>query len=193
LAIISPCAAVWLKEGKVMTVDERYTSDVEVILSHRYDNGADLWTTPDKRIIKGAPFSTIESVMYLLELGMELDEPILKASADLIFEAWNQDGRFRVYPTGAVYPCQTIMAAATLCHLGYASDSRIHKTLRHLLDTRNTDGGWRCKKFSFGRGRRRSVPIPYRRFRHLTRSDIAMSGEKRTRLTALWNSFWSTG
>ena len=176
-----------------MTVDERYTSDVEVILSHRYDNGADLWTTPDKRIIKGAPFSTIESVMYLLELGMELDEPILKASADLIFEAWNQDGRFRVYPTGAVYPCQTIMAAATLCHLGYASDSRIHKTLRHLLDTRNTDGGWRCKKFSFGRGRRRSVPIPYRRFRHLTRSDIAMSGEKRTRLTALWNSFWSTG
>ena len=48
-----------------MAVEKRYASDVELILSHRYDNGADLWTTPDKRLIKGAPFSTLESVMYL--------------------------------------------------------------------------------------------------------------------------------
>ncbi|MDD4096729.1 MAG: prenyltransferase, partial [Oscillospiraceae bacterium] len=91
-----------------MTVEERYSTDAEAILSHRHDNGADLWTTPDKRLIKGAPFSTIESVMYLLELGMEPEEPILKAVADLIFETWREDGRFRVYPTGVVYPCQTI-------------------------------------------------------------------------------------
>jgi len=135
-----------------MAVDERYASDAEVILSHRYDNGADLWTTPDKRIIKGAPFSTIECAMYLLELGMEPGDPILRATADLIFEAWREDGRFHVYPTGAVYPCQTIMAATALCHLGNASDPRIRKTFLHLLDTRHTDGGWRCKKFSFGRG-----------------------------------------
>ncbi len=135
-----------------MAVDERYISDVEAILSHRYDNGADLWTTPDKRIIKGAPFSTIECIMYLLELGMAPDEPVLKAAADLIFEAWSEDGRFHVYPTGAVYPCQTVMATATLCHLGYAGDPRIRETFLHLLNTRHTDGGWRCKKFSFGRG-----------------------------------------
>ena len=145
-----------------MTVEERYSTDAEAILSHRHDNGADLWTTPDKRLIKGAPFSTIESVMYLLELGMEPEEPILKAAADLIFETWREDGRFHVYPTGAVYPCQTILAANALCHMGYASDARLRKTFQHLMDTRHTDGGWRCKKFSFGHGpeTESSNPLP---------------------------------
>lgn len=135
-----------------MVIDEKYASDVEAILSHRHDNGADLWTTPDKRLMKGAPFSTFESVIYLLELGMDPTEPIMKAAADLIFETWKEDGRFKVYPTGVVYPCQTIAAVNTLCHMGYASDARIQKTYRHLIDTRHTDGGWRCKKFFFGRG-----------------------------------------
>lgn len=49
-----------------MSVEKEYSSDVAAILSHRYDNGADYWTTPDKRLIKGAPFSTLESVLYLL-------------------------------------------------------------------------------------------------------------------------------
>jgi len=67
--------------------------------------------------------------MYLLELGMESGDPILQATADLIFEAWREDGRFHVYPTGAVYPCQTIMAATALCHLG----ARRSKTRRTIL------------------------------------------------------------
>lgn len=41
-----------------MAVEEQYLSDVEAILSHRYDNGADFWATPDKRLLKGSPFST---------------------------------------------------------------------------------------------------------------------------------------
>ena len=135
-----------------MTDKERYSSDMEAILSHRYDNGADLWTTPDRRLIKGSPFSTLESVMYLLELGMEPSDPLLQEAAALIFSAWGKDGRFRVYPNGAIYPCQTIHAADTLCHLGYAADERIMITLRHLLDTRQPDGGWRCEKYFFGRG-----------------------------------------
>jgi hypothetical protein len=36
--------------------------------------------------------------------------------------------------------------------LGYNSDPRLHKTFDHLLDIQHSDGGWRCKKFSFGRG-----------------------------------------
>ena len=133
-------------------MDTQYASDVEAILSHRHDNGADLWTTPDKRLIKGAPFSTLDSVMYLLELGMDPAEPLLKEAAELIFSTWQEDGRFKLYPQGAIYPCQTINAANVLCHMGYASDIRIQKTLRHLLDIQYTDGGWRCNKFSFGRG-----------------------------------------
>ena len=135
-----------------MTIDKQYSSDVEAILTRRYDNGADYWTTPDKRLIKGAPFSTLESVYYLLELGMEPTEPLLKECADLIFSTWREDGSFKLYPKGSVYPCHTVNAAAVLCCMGYATDVRLKKTLAHLLDSQQSDGGWRCNKFSFGRG-----------------------------------------
>lgn len=135
-----------------MTVEKQYASDVDVILSHKHDNGADLWTTPDKRLIKGAPFSTLESVMYLLELGIEPAEPLLQEAAALIFSTWQEDGRFKLYPKGSIYPCQTIHAANVLCHMGYASDARLQKTLQHLFDIQYIDGGWRCNKFSFGQG-----------------------------------------
>ncbi len=135
-----------------MAVQKQYEADVEAILTHRYDNGGDLWTTPDNRLLKGAPFSTLESMLLLLELGMEPTEPLLREATELLFSSWQQDGRFKLYPKGAVYPCQTAHAANVLCHMGYAADSRVQKTLRHLLDIQYTDGGWRCNKFSFGRG-----------------------------------------
>ena len=135
-----------------MAVEAQYASDVETILSHRHDNGADLWTTPDRRLIKGAPFSMLESVLYLLELGMAPTDPLLQEAAGLIFAAWQKDGRFKLYPQGAIYPCHTANAANVLCHMGYAADDRLRQTFRHLLDTQCTDGGWRCNKFSFGRG-----------------------------------------
>ncbi len=144
-----------------MAVEKQYLSDVEAILSHKRDNGADLWTTPDKRLIKGAPFSTLESVMYLLELGMEPAEPLLQETAALIFSTWQEDGRFKVYPQGGIYPCHTAHAADTLCHIGYASDARLQKTFRHLLDIQYTDGGWRCNKFSFGRGPETEYSNPF--------------------------------
>lgn len=135
-----------------MAIEKQYAPDVKLILSHEHDNGADLWTTPDKRLIKGALLSTLESVMYLLEVGMEPAEPIMEETAELIFSTWQEDGRFKLYPQGSVYSCQTINAANTLCHMGYATDARLQKTLQHLLAIQYTDGGWRCNKFSFGRG-----------------------------------------
>jgi len=144
-----------------MIADNQYVSDVEAILSHRHDNGADLWTTPDKRLIKGSPFSTLECAMYLLELDMKPTEPILKDAAELIFSTWQEDGRFRLYPDGSMYPCQTINAANTLCHMGFASDSKLQKTFQHLLEIQYIDGGWRCKKFSFGRGPETEYSNPF--------------------------------
>lgn len=135
-----------------MAIEKQYESDIEAILSHRYDNGADLWATLDRRLIKGAPFSTLESVLYLLELGMEPSDPLLKEAATLIFSTWQKDGRFKVYPQGGIYPCHTIHAVDALCRMGYVSDERIQKTLQHLLDIQYHDGGWRCNKFSFGHG-----------------------------------------
>lgn len=53
-----------------MAIDKKYEADAAVILSHRYDQGGLLWDTPDHRLQKGAPFSTLDCVSYLMELGM---------------------------------------------------------------------------------------------------------------------------
>lgn len=129
-----------------------YEADIQAILSHRHDNGDDLWATPDKRLLKGSPFSTFDSVLYLLELGVAPTEPVLLQAAELIFSTWQQDGRFKIYPTGGIYPCQTAIAAHALCALGYAQDARLQTTFQHFLSTQYADGGWRCNKFSYGHG-----------------------------------------
>jgi hypothetical protein len=135
-----------------MAVKREYQADADLILARRHDLGADYWTTPDKRLIKGTPFSSADAALLLVELGMDPSEPVLRHVAELFFDAWREDGRFKLAPDGAIYPCQTITAANVLCHLGYASDARLKKTFRHLLEIQHGDGGWRCKKFSYGRG-----------------------------------------
>ena len=135
-----------------MAIAERYRPDAEAILARRHDNGADHWTTPDRRLLKGSPFSALNCAHMLRELGMDPSDSPLKEVAGLFFDAWREDGRFKLYPQGAIYPCHTINAANLLCHLGHASDPRLGRTFDHLLETQHGDGGWRCNKFSFGRG-----------------------------------------
>lgn len=135
-----------------MAIPKQYQSDVEAILAKRYDNGGDYWTTPDRHLIKGSPFTTLYCAYLLSELGMDPSDPALKETAELILSAWREDGRFKLTPQGAIYPCHTINAARTLCYLGYASDSRLQRTFEHLLEIQYGDGGWRCNKFSYGRG-----------------------------------------
>jgi hypothetical protein len=130
----------------------RYQSDIEAILARRHDQGGDYWTTPDRRLIKGGVWSAAEAAMMLLELGMDPSDPILQEVARLFFDAWREDGRFKLSPDGNILPCQTIIGANVLCHLGHAEDSRLQKSFHHLLETQHSDGGWRCKKFFFGKG-----------------------------------------
>jgi hypothetical protein len=131
-----------------------------MILSHRHDNGSDLWATPDRNLCKGAPFSTLESVLYLLELGVSHTDPLIKDVAELIFGTQREDGRFKI-ATGAIYPCQTAHAANVLCHMGYAEDERLKVTFEHLLDTQYQDGGWRCNSFKYGRGPETEYSNPF--------------------------------
>ena len=91
----------------------QFSSDIEAILSRRHDNGGELWATPDGRLLKGSPFTTLESACLLTELGMDPEEPVLKQTAELIFGAQREDGRFRLTPGGAGYPCHTAGAART--------------------------------------------------------------------------------
>lgn len=130
----------------------KYQSDIQAILAKRYDNGGDYWTTPDRRLMKGSPFKALDCAYMLSELGLDTSEPILQETADLILSTWREDGRFKLSPQGAIYPCHTINAARTLCYLDYAFDPRLKKSFEYLMEIQYKDGGWRCNKFSFGRG-----------------------------------------
>lgn len=152
MTIIYSCDRFDTDGGDRKMTAAQYKSDVDAILARRYDLGGDYWTTPDRRLLNGGVLSAAASALMLLELGMAPSDPILQHVAGLFFDAWREDGRFKLSPSGGIYPCQTINAANVLCQLGYAEDERLQKTFRHLLETQHTDGGWRCKKFSFGRG-----------------------------------------
>lgn len=132
-----------------MTKD--YESDIDAIMAKRFDNGGDLWATPDRRICKGAPFSTLESVLLLAELE-STPTAIMKEAGALMFSLWRAEGRFQIAPQSAIYPCHTANVARVLCRLGYSTDSRIKKTFAHLLEIQHYDGGWRCNTYKFGRG-----------------------------------------
>ncbi|NLA36055.1 MAG: prenyltransferase [Actinobacteria bacterium] len=135
-----------------MSVDPRYEADVAAICSHRHDLGADHWTTPDRRLGKGAPFSTLESVGYLLELGVDPTDPLLAGALEIIWESWLPIGAFRLAPAMTSQPCHTTAAAIVLCRAGMAADQRMSETFDYLLDTQWLDSGWRCHRFPFGRG-----------------------------------------
>jgi hypothetical protein len=141
--------------GRPFTGDKTlpdYQEDVLAILAKRNQFGADFWTTPDGRVGKGSPFSTLECVLMLSELGLDRSHPTLSGACELLWSLSRADGRFRIAPLGTIYPCHTIGVARVLCYAGRSADPRMERTFQHLLETQHGDGGWRCKKFSFGRG-----------------------------------------
>lgn len=135
-----------------MAVPKAFRSDADAILRHRRDNGADYWSTLEGAIGVGSPFSTLESVLMLTELGLSPNSPVLQGAAKRIFASWRDDGRLRVAGSGAIYPCHTTNALRILCRLGYASDARLATTFEHLLSSQKEDGGWRCATYKYGRG-----------------------------------------
>jgi len=130
----------------------KYQADIDAILARRHDNGADFWATSDGRLAVGDPFSTLTSLVILHELKVPRTHEAVHGALDLVRGAWRTDGRFRLAPGGAIYPCATAAAARVLCRFGHARDARMAQTLAHFFDTQHEDGGWRCNKFPFGRG-----------------------------------------
>lgn len=131
---------------------EKYKNDLALIMSKIHINGADLWAGEDNNIGKGSPFSTRDVSLILVELGFTKKDEVIKDLAELIFEHQQADGRFRISKTGAIYPCHTVGCLRVLCYLGYAKDERLKKTFEQLGSTQEKDGGWKCNKFSFGKG-----------------------------------------
>lgn len=127
-------------------------TDLAQILATRYDNGADFWATTDGRLGIEKPISTLTALMIMSELSVPRGQEALQGAAELVLAAIKDDGRVRITPKGAIYPCHTAHAAAGLCRNGYADDPRVQSTLNYLLSNRYEDGGWRCNKFLFGHG-----------------------------------------
>jgi hypothetical protein len=133
-------------------VRSEYITDVEAVLARRRGNGGDYWATADGRLAVGAPFSTLSSLLILHELHVGRTHEAVRGALQLVLQAWREDGRFRLAPSDTLYPCYTADASRVLCRFGYARDRRLQQTFAHLLETQHQDGGWRCNKFSFGRG-----------------------------------------
>jgi hypothetical protein len=133
-------------------MNKRYVTDVDAILARRHDNGGDYWASADGRLGVGEPFSTVTSLLLLHELKVARTHEAVRGALQLLVRAWRPDGRYRLAPSGALYPCATAAAARVLCRFGWARDSRLQQTLVHLLETQHDDGGWRCNKFPYGRG-----------------------------------------
>lgn len=133
-------------------MDVKNETDLAQILATRYDNGADFWTTPDGRLGIEKPISNLTALMIMSELKVPGDHEALQGAAELVLTAIKEDGRVRIAPKGAIYPCHTAHAVAGLCRNGYADDPRVQSALNYLLSNRHEDGGWRCNKFLFGHG-----------------------------------------
>ncbi len=133
-------------------MDKSVTADIEAVLALRYENGGDFWASADRRLGVGSPFSTLESLVTLHELEVPASHEAVAGALELLLDSWREDGRFRLAPKGAIYPCHTANAARVLCRFGQAPDPRLQRTFDHLLETPYEDGGWRCNKFSMGRG-----------------------------------------
>lgn len=127
-------------------------ADVRKVLSHRHDNGADFWATPDDRIYVGNPFSTIGSLCILHELGVPPEHEAVAGGLELILAACRDDGRIRVAPKSPLYPCYTAEAARTLCRFGLTADASVRRTVDHFLENDHETGGWRCSFSRFGKG-----------------------------------------
>ena len=133
-------------------VSKRCLRDVEAVLARRHDNGADFWASADGRLAVGEPFSTLTSLLVLHELKVPRTHEAVRGALQLVRAAQRDDGRYRLAPSGALYPCATAAAARVLCRFGHARDHGLRRTLAHLLETQHDDGGWRCNKFPYGRG-----------------------------------------
>ena len=135
-----------------MNVNAKHQSDIETVLAMRHANGGDYWASADGGLAVGSPFSTLESLQILHELGLGNDHKAVAGALDLILQSWRDDGRYQLAPSGTLYSCYTSNTARVLCRYGFVNDPRVQKTLAYLLDSPHEDGGWRCNRFAFGKG-----------------------------------------
>lgn len=83
---------------------ERHKPDVDAILARRHDNRGDFWASADGRLAVGEPFSTLTALLILHELKVARTHEAVRGALGLVHGAWRPDGRYRLAPSGAIYP-----------------------------------------------------------------------------------------
>ena len=68
---------------------------IESVLAKRYDNGGDFWASADGRLAVSSPFSTLESLQVLHELGLGREHEAVAGALDLLLDSWREDGRYQ--------------------------------------------------------------------------------------------------
>lgn len=135
-----------------MDVELIYQEKLDRLLAVRHSNGADYWSTPDKKLGIDKPISTLTAMLIMSELRIPTSHEALQGASGLIRGAVREDGRVRIAPKGSMFPCHTALAAAVLCRNGFSKTVEAQRLIDQLVSNRHTDGGWRCKKFIYGRG-----------------------------------------
>ena len=135
-----------------MDVELIYQEKLDRLLAVRQSNGADYWSTPDNKLGIDKPISTLTAMLVMSELRIQTSHEALQGAAGLIRGAVREDGRVRIAPKGSMYPCHTAIAAAALCRNGFSQTVEAQRLIDQLVSNRHIDGGWRCKKFLYGRG-----------------------------------------
>ncbi len=128
-------------------------------MSHRYDLGADYWTTPDKRLLRARRSRLIAAPCCCWSWAWSRTE-IYWGKLRSFFSAHGGRTGALAVSKGAMYPCQTAEAAYLLCRMGHAEDGRIQKRCATfwIHSIRTGDGG--ATSFHSGGGRKQSIPIP---------------------------------
>ncbi len=126
-------------------------TDVDAVLEHRHGNGGDFWASADGRLAVGSPFSTLEALLSLHELRVGPRHEAVRGAVQLLLDAWREDGRYRLGPSGTLQPCHTANAARILCRFGRSGDGKVQRSLEQLLSVQHQDGGWRCSNAPLGR------------------------------------------
>lgn len=134
-----------------MNIRKQYKSDIEFIKSKQNHLGGDFWTTVDNRIGKGSPFSARDVAIILSELGFTQKDDEIRGIAEKFFSVLRPDGRFKISPSGTMFPCQTITALRVLCYMGFSQDERLKPSHDHLFEIQHEDGGWRCNRTKMGK------------------------------------------
>jgi hypothetical protein len=126
--------------------------EIQTIFDQEHINGGPFWSRADGNIYSPIGSSTLDTLFVLSDLGLSIsDYPSIAKAIDLVFSYQTNEGSFKYSATSSKLPCITARIVAAMARFGLATDERIEKSYRLLLNTQYLDGGWRCATVKQGK------------------------------------------